>query len=585
METEKRCLELFARDYIFSVVNNENGDLCDNYPSQIVILENEHHGNNTSPSSFDGNFNVTQLRDAFTKARVARCRARFPIPVILYDGKHICRSSTLSGCAEMYGRSGYDLLFSGGETFSKDQSDQDGIAEQPSDWQLFDRFRKQDIKLLKMFSIRNICDLMVEKKKVKFGVNVTSSEKVDKVGRYSEFTIINLPYPGCEFFRVYKDCAYNAEGLIFDWTQTHIDANIVIPNDPISTQLDIDWTQYKCWDLIRLTQNYFQLILRYLTEGSAGILIHCVSGWDRTPLFISLLRLSLWADRKIHSSLSALEILHLTLAYDWFLCGHNFIDRINRGEEILFFCFNFLKYIESEEYSCIRKARTSSDNSNKSKNSEIVADAILLDGERRNSVCGSNTSLSSNCSSLSYKSHDNPPSLFTNTDDPSEENHNLVSMEKNGHRCSPAFCMDGNSPRGNYSMTIPVAVPAKVRRRSDSGSSASCGSWQIVTGTGSVRGTTNSDLWPASGSDASPISRHSQASLSNIMENESSVASTTTVIHVTRRDRLQAVRSAFCGQYFSVLSGQNKAEGGKLSSFFDQFAEKVGIRSGQSRPP
>lgn len=27
----------------------------------------------------------------------------------------------------------------------------------------------------------------------------------------------------------------------------------------------------------------------------SGLLVHCISGWDRTPLFISLLRLSLWA--------------------------------------------------------------------------------------------------------------------------------------------------------------------------------------------------------------------------------------------------------------------------------------------------
>ena len=33
----------------------------------------------------------------------------------------------------------------------------------------------------------------------------------------------------------------------------------------------------------------------YLGEG--GLLIHCISGWDRTPLFISLLRMSLWAVR------------------------------------------------------------------------------------------------------------------------------------------------------------------------------------------------------------------------------------------------------------------------------------------------
>jgi len=51
------------------------------------------------------------------------------------------------------------------------------------------------------------------------------------------------------------------------------------------------------------------------------VLVHCISGWDRTPLFISLLRLSLWADEVIHQSLCAEEILYLTVAYDWFLFG------------------------------------------------------------------------------------------------------------------------------------------------------------------------------------------------------------------------------------------------------------------------
>ena len=58
-----------------------------------------------------------------------------------------------------------------------------------------------------------------------------------------------------------------------------------------------------------------------ITVGDGGILVHCISGWDRTPLFISLLRLSLWADAVIHRSLSPLEILYLTIAYDWFLFG------------------------------------------------------------------------------------------------------------------------------------------------------------------------------------------------------------------------------------------------------------------------
>ena len=29
--------------------------------------------------------------------------------------------------------------------------------------------------------------------------------------------------------------------------------------------------------------------------GEGGLLVHCISGWDRTPLFVSLIRMSLWA--------------------------------------------------------------------------------------------------------------------------------------------------------------------------------------------------------------------------------------------------------------------------------------------------
>jgi hypothetical protein len=68
-------------------------------------------------------------------------------------------------------------------------------------------------------------------------------------------------------------------------------------------------------DLVTLTQNYLKLLLHFLTDEvqDAGILVHCISGWDRTPLFVSLLRLSLWADGEIHQSLSAAEILYLTV--------------------------------------------------------------------------------------------------------------------------------------------------------------------------------------------------------------------------------------------------------------------------------
>lgn len=75
------------------------------------------------------------------------------------------------------------------------------------------------------------------------------------------------------------------------------------------------------WDLLTITQNYMELIIHYVSTSSGGMLLHCISGWDRTPLFISLLRLSLWADGAIHTSLGARDILYLTVAYDWFLFG------------------------------------------------------------------------------------------------------------------------------------------------------------------------------------------------------------------------------------------------------------------------
>jgi len=57
------------------------------------------------------------------------------------------------------------------------------------------------------------------------------------------------------------------------------------------------------------------------STGDSGLLVHCISGWDRTPLFISLVRLSLWADGLVHKSLSSLEILYFTVAYDWYQFG------------------------------------------------------------------------------------------------------------------------------------------------------------------------------------------------------------------------------------------------------------------------
>ncbi|XP_066182705.1 myotubularin-related protein 14 isoform X3 [Sylvia atricapilla] len=357
---ERRCLELFGRDYRYSVIPNVHGEVCAHYPRHIVLLEREA---GASRDSYESTVQVGKLQDLINRSKMARCRGRFVCPVILYKGKHICRSATLAGWGELYGRTGYNYIFSGGSDDA--WADAEDISEEDSafrnaDSQLFDKVRGHDIKLLRYLSVRYICDLMVENKKVKFGLNVTSSEKVDKAQRYADFTLLSIPYPGCEFFKDYKDRDYTAEGLIFNWKQDYVDAPLSIPVS-LTQSLNIDWSEYQSWDLVQQTQNYLKLLISIInSDDDSGLLVHCISGWDRTPLFISLLRLSLWADGLIHTSLEPSEILYLTVAYDWFLFGHMLVDRLSKGEEIFFFCFNFLKHITSEEFSALKSQRRKS---------------------------------------------------------------------------------------------------------------------------------------------------------------------------------------------------------------------------------
>ncbi|XP_064483656.1 myotubularin-related protein 14-like isoform X2 [Ornithodoros turicata] len=514
---QKKCEDLFAKDYVFSLINNVQGSLSNTYPSAIILPEQTitsgAETNNRARNGPDGVSDSVRLRDLIQKAKVARCRARFPVPVILLDGKYVCRSATLSGGPEIYGRSGYEFLFAGSNDIT-DEDDEglssEALPQSSGEWQLFTKVRNQDIRLLRMLSVDFICDLMVEKKKVKFGMNVTSSEKVDKENRYSEFTILSLPYPGCEFFREYRDNEYNAEGLVFDWSQGYVDVQLVVPQDSISSQLDTDWVKYKTWDIVTLTQNYLRLLLKYLLEGQSGLLVHCISGWDRTPLFVSLLRLSLWADGRIHASLSPMEIAYLTVAYDWFLFGHNLPDRLSKGEEIFFFCFYMLKHLDSEEFS----AQVLKSSREKRHNSESHFDGILLEDEPARTL-GSNTSLNSSSSSLSSRSQDNPPTVFSVADSGDENclgngnymcpHGNVVPWTEPVIRTPPTLSNSSECCTNSHSnimvsnptsqikgpccgpVTSPVAVPASLRHRSQSSSSVCCGSWQIINGTGSVR--------------------------------------------------------------------------------------------------
>lgn len=313
------CLNLFNYDYKpdeLIIINNNESDLSSSYPPKIIV-----------PRTKAFPIDTERLRNLFMKAKYARCRCRFPVPVILYNNKYVCRSATLSHCIEIYSRQSYASFFRTGE----DEQIQD-LATEINEMNLdslevspnfdiidgkshiandkiansnprndnnksngyFSAFkqdyshtvneaRAQDILLLNYLNVKHIIDLMVEMKKVKYGIYVASSEKADKLKRYRDFNINVLPYPGCEFFKFYRDNNYQAEGLVYDWGQAFVDADLNIFENDLLNGLNIDFKNYKKWDLNDLTLNYLKLILRYLAEPSnESILLHCISGWDRT---------------------------------------------------------------------------------------------------------------------------------------------------------------------------------------------------------------------------------------------------------------------------------------------------------------
>ncbi|XP_017771516.1 PREDICTED: myotubularin-related protein 14 [Nicrophorus vespilloides] len=547
----QKCVDLVQVDYNLLLINNTSGELSGHYPSKILVMEYEKNKNAQMPSTssqrqtntiYENILDAPKLRELIAKARTARCRARFPVPVILYKGKYICRSATLSGGYEIYGRCGYEYLFSS-VGYINDGSDTEAVN--PNDWQLFSIVRNSDKKLLRALNVGTIIDFMVEKKKVKFGMNISSSEKVDKENRYNDFMLMSLPYPGCEFFKDYREHNYQGNTIVFNWKQSYVDASIFIPDDGLASQLNIDWSKYTEWDLDLMTTNYLRLLLKYLQDGNSGLLVHCISGWDRTPLFISLIRLSLWADGLIHQNLDASQILYFTIAYDWMLFGHHLGDRLNKGEEIFFFCFNFLKRLAEDEFSLqsptkVRpKVERSVEKTATRTDSETSLEPIMLEQDSR----GSNISLNSICSSVSTKSQEFPM-MFGQT----PEEASMLSGNGNSNGNLSDQCTSNAKSR-----TSPVTVP--TRQRNDSTSSLSVGSWQVITGTGSIRESNGFSGLNANERD------------SNNLDEEFGF----------RKKRLLNVRELFLAAYHAQIGFNYHLNDTTFSSLIGGFAEKVGF--------
>eukprot|EP01087_Luapelamoeba_hula_P016884 TRINITY_DN5243_c0_g1_i3.p1 TRINITY_DN5243_c0_g1~~TRINITY_DN5243_c0_g1_i3.p1 ORF type:complete len:272 (-),score=29.95 TRINITY_DN5243_c0_g1_i3:7-822(-) len=195
-------------------------------------------------------------------------------------------------------------------------------------------------------SLVYVLDLMINKHMFMYGVpTATSEHAVPEL--YNSFSLCAVPYPGNEFFAHWHKHAYTVDNFAFDWRceqEPHIPASM-------NALLPAGWGDYKRWKIVGHTQKYLLLILQTLLNGDGGLMIHCVSGWDRTPLWISLIRMSLWADGEAHQSLSAAQMLFLTLTYDWLLFGHRLFDRVKKGHDIMLWCFHATQYIDMPEYS------------------------------------------------------------------------------------------------------------------------------------------------------------------------------------------------------------------------------------------
>ncbi|KAF0035457.1 hypothetical protein F2P81_013215 [Scophthalmus maximus] len=504
---EKRCLELFARDYKYSVIHNPNGEVCGHYPRQIVFLEYE--CTDVESERFESTVQISKLQDLVNRSKLARCRGRFVCPVILYNGK----GSEFLECTHpecLCSAGGSDDTWTESEEVPEDDS-----AVRNGDSQLFDKVRGHDIKLLRYLSVRYICDLMVENKKVKFGLNVTSSEKADKAQRYADFTLLSVPYPGCEFFKDYKDRDYTAEGLVFNWNQDYVDAPLTIPVC-FTQNLNIDWTQYQ--------------------------------------------------DGAVHASLEPAEILYLTISYDWFLFG-----RKNSHFKDSDFTVEDLCQLKSKDRGSV---------------TSLSSEFSLITEEVGTSASLTNDSVdlfSSQPQASGWRkgTTSSPQMVVWSKQNPLDEHlsHPLIearsSSSSSSNQSEHAATRTGSSP-----LAVPGRRFAAEYTRSGSSLSTEYGSWQIVSGCGSIHDHAPFPPQLASASSTSSAIAAAHDSPLPFSFKDDGPSGRMCPFPSERQARLEAVREVFLAAYSSTvgLKSSVPSPSAAISGLLEQFARGVGLR-------
>ncbi|KAJ5070403.1 myotubularin-related protein [Anaeramoeba ignava] len=339
---------ILSLDDNFEVINNFQHSFCPSYPNSILIWGNENIFDSKKESMDD-------LNQIIRKSRLGRARNRFPISVISIQNKIIARSSTISSEKELFFKANTKLKNFLNEK-EINQIKKEFENQKAKNFEKI-KIRRADVSLLNQLKIVYIMDLMVEYEKKKFGFIVSSSEKkiINDFPEYQQFQISCCPYPGIELFRNISENKYSGENIKYNWenSRNNVEVSISPFLQEINLIKEIDFSKFKEWDLLKLTQNYFMLFLLMVSDPhpNRGVNIHCISGYDRTPLFISILRCSLWADGVIHQSMSVDSFLYFCIAYDWMLFSHLFKKRLEKRAEILAFSFQFLSEIQSQSFS------------------------------------------------------------------------------------------------------------------------------------------------------------------------------------------------------------------------------------------